>query len=80
MKVQLHDREVDTWQSRFGPAAEHDAGGGIAMYRRCLLCGGHALEGSLSAHARFCAVDAVDEDEGLYAGPWKFPTSEVTTT
>jgi hypothetical protein len=44
----------DYWQDRFAKAAMHNAGAGSAMYRKCLRCGGHALEGSLSAHARWC--------------------------
>lgn len=44
----------DYWQAHFAPAAEHNASGGYAMYRRCLKCSAHALEGSLSAHASWC--------------------------
>lgn len=45
---------VDYWAGRFAPAQEHNAGGGRALYRRCLKCNGHALIGSLSAHASWC--------------------------
>jgi hypothetical protein len=48
---------ADYWQGCFAPAAMHNSGGGLAMYRKCLHCGGHALEGSLSAHARWCAKE-----------------------
>lgn len=45
---------ADYWTGRFSPASLHNAGGGMASYRRCTQCGGHAMEGALSAHARWC--------------------------
>lgn len=45
---------ADFWQDRFAPAAQHNAGAGFTMYRKCLCCGGQAMEGALSAHARWC--------------------------
>lgn len=52
--MDLATSAADFWQGRFAPAALHNAGGGQTMYRRCLKCGGHAMEGALSVHARWC--------------------------
>lgn len=64
----------ESWaDERFHAAAEYNAGAGIAMYRKCRRCGGQALEGALSAHARRCdkqhaaatlaAFDALSADD-----------------
>ena len=45
---------ADYWADRFAPAQEYDAGAGRALYRRCLMCRGWAMAGSLSSHARWC--------------------------
>lgn len=59
----------DYWAGRFTEGAMHNAGGGYAMYRTCLRCGGQVLDGSLSPHARWCdkqilaAFDALAGDD-----------------
>lgn len=50
---------ADFWHGRFAAPAQHNAGAGTAMYRSCLRCGGQALEGALSAHARWCDKQAI---------------------
>ncbi len=47
----------DPWVGHFGPEVDHNAGGGLAVYRCCLRCRGMAMLGSLSAHARWCDRD-----------------------
>lgn len=47
----------DHWAGRFAPTEVRDMGGGRAYYRRCLVCSGHAMLGSESAHARWCDAE-----------------------
>jgi hypothetical protein len=39
---------------RFHSVVMRNQGGGIAPYRQCRCCGSFAMEGALSAHARWC--------------------------
>lgn len=56
---------ADSYAQWFAPAEPHNVGGGTAMYRRCLVCHGHALVGSESAHIRWCDHHRSQDREAL---------------
>lgn len=55
--LQAWEQTGDYWAERFAHPEVRDMGGGRAYYRQCRTCGGHALTGSESAHARWCDAE-----------------------